>query len=90
MPMMPIDPANAVMNVRPFFVMRLLNESESAVRKPIDARPPLSFSPVRPAGSGACAASPAGEKDADSGSSAKIGSRSSTMRPSRTRTMRVA
>ena len=31
MPMMPMDPANAVMRVRPFFVMRLLNDSASAV-----------------------------------------------------------
>ena len=38
MPMMPMEPAKAVMMVRPFFVMRLLNESDSAVRNPIDVR----------------------------------------------------
>ena len=31
--MMPIEPAKAVMMVRPFFVMRLLNDSDSAVKK---------------------------------------------------------
>ena len=31
--MIPMDPAKAVMNVRPFFVIRLLNESASAVRR---------------------------------------------------------
>ena len=36
--MMPIDPAKAVMMVRPFLVMRLLNESPSAVRKLIEVR----------------------------------------------------
>ena len=38
MPMMPMEPAKAVSAVRPFLVMRLLNESESAVRNPIEAR----------------------------------------------------
>ena len=33
MPMMPMEPAKAVMMVRPFFVMRLLNDSDSAVKK---------------------------------------------------------
>ena len=32
MPMMPMDPAKAVRNVRPFLVMRLLNESWMAER----------------------------------------------------------
>ena len=36
MPMMPIEPANAVISVRPFFVMRFLNES--AVRNDIFVR----------------------------------------------------
>ena len=36
MPMMPMDPAKAVMSVRPFLVMRLLNESSSAVRNDIE------------------------------------------------------
>ena len=31
MPMMPMEPAKAVMSVRPFFVSRFLNERESAV-----------------------------------------------------------
>ncbi|CAK7030294.1 MAG: hypothetical protein MEEGG_02072 [Eggerthella lenta] len=38
MPMMPIEPANAVISVRPFFVMRFLNDSESAVRNDIFVR----------------------------------------------------
>ncbi len=38
MPMMPMDPAKAVMSVRPFFVMRLLNDSASAVSGPIEVR----------------------------------------------------
>ena len=38
MPMMPIEPAKAVMMVRPFLVMRLLNERPSAVRKLIEVR----------------------------------------------------
>ena len=32
MPIMPMLPAKAVMSVRPFFVSRFLNESESAVK----------------------------------------------------------
>ena len=36
MPMMPIEPANEVRNVRAFFVIRLLKLSESAVKKLID------------------------------------------------------
>ena len=36
MPMMPMEPAKAVMAVRPFLVMRLLNERPRAVRKPMD------------------------------------------------------
>ena len=36
MPMMPIEPAKAVMSVRPFLVMRLLNERPSAVRNDIE------------------------------------------------------
>ena len=38
MPMMPMEPANAVMSVRPFFVMRFLNESASAVKNDILVR----------------------------------------------------
>ena len=38
MPMMPIEPAKAVMRVRPFFVSRLFQERDSAVRKLIDVR----------------------------------------------------
>ena len=38
MPMLPIEPANAVISVRPFFVMRFLNDSESAVRNDIFVR----------------------------------------------------
>ena len=38
MPMMPMEPAKAVMMVRPFFVMRLLKDSDSAVRNPIEVR----------------------------------------------------
>ena len=41
MPIMPIEPANAVNSVRPFFVMRLLSESESAVKKPMRVLPLL-------------------------------------------------
>ena len=36
MPIIPMLPAKAVKNVRPFFVIRLLSESDSAVPKPID------------------------------------------------------
>ena len=35
-PIMPIEPANAVISVRPFLVMRLLNERPSAVRSDIE------------------------------------------------------
>ena len=38
MPMMPMEPAKAVMMVRPFLVMRLLKDNASAVRKLIDVR----------------------------------------------------
>ena len=38
MPMMPMEPANAVMSVRPFFVMRFLNDSASAVGNDIFVR----------------------------------------------------
>ncbi len=38
MPMMPIDPAKAVMAVRPFLVMRLRAERPRAVRKFIEVR----------------------------------------------------
>ena len=34
--MMPMLPAKAVKKVRPFFVIRLLSDSDSAVPKPID------------------------------------------------------
>ena len=39
MPIIPIDPANAVSNVRAFFVFRLLKLKESAVRKDMEAFP---------------------------------------------------
>ena len=38
MPMMPMDPANEVISVRPFLVIRLLNDRDRAVRNPIDVR----------------------------------------------------
>ena len=38
MPMMPMEPAKAVMMVRPFLVMRLLKDRASAVRKLMDVR----------------------------------------------------
>ena len=38
MPMMPIEPAKAVMAVRPFLVMRFRAERPSAVRKLIEVR----------------------------------------------------
>ena len=79
--MMPIDPAKAVMMVRPFLVIRLLNESDSAVSRLMDERRLGPFS----------ADSSAEARDAAaSRSSALTGSVSSTTRPSRMRTMRVA
>ena len=39
MPMMPMDPANAVSSVRAFFVFRLLKLKERAVRKDMEAFP---------------------------------------------------
>ena len=38
MPMMPIEPAKAVMAVRPFLVMRFRAERPSAVRKLMEVR----------------------------------------------------
>ena len=38
MPMMPMEPANAVMSVRPFLVMRFLNDRASAVRNDMRVR----------------------------------------------------
>ncbi len=77
MPMMPIEPANAVMAVRPFFVMRLLAESASAVRKPMDERWRGCSEPFSAA-------------RRPSSSPASMGRESPTTRPSLTRTMRVA
>ena len=37
MPMMPMEPAKAVMSVRPFLVMRFLNDRASAVRNDMTA-----------------------------------------------------
>ncbi len=44
MPMMPMDPAKAVSTVRPFFVIRLFNDRDKAVRKDIEV-----FFPARAA-----------------------------------------
>ena len=40
MPMMPIEPAKAVRSVRPFLVIRLFSESDSAVPKDIEVFSP--------------------------------------------------
>ena len=77
MPMMPIEPAKAVMMVRPFFVMRLFAESDSAVRKLMDER-------LRGAAEALARAT------SSASSSEPMGRESSTMRPSLMRTMRVA
>ena len=77
MPMMPIEPAKAVMKVRPFLVMRLLAERESAVSSPIEE----------------CflgASAPLARATSSASSSEPMGRESSTMRPSLMRTMRVA
>ena len=45
-PIIPIDPAKAVRAVRPFLLIKLENESESAVRKLIEVLVPASDSPI--------------------------------------------
>ena len=75
--MMPMEPAKAVMAVRPFLVMRLLADRASAVRKPMDERRRGCSEPFSAA---RWAASSAGS----------MGRVSPTTRPSLMRTMRVA
>ena len=75
MPMMPIEPAKAVMIVRPFFVIRFEKERERAVSGDIEER-----SSRPPASAGSASATSPGSK----------GSESPATRPSAMRTTRVA
>ena len=79
MPMMPIEPAKAVMMVRPFLVMRLLKESDSAVSTLMDERC-----------AGPSPGCPSSAHRASASSPSVTGRVSPAMRPSLMRTMRVA
>ena len=96
MPMMPIEPANAVRKVRPFLVMRLLNDSSSAVANDIDALP-LAPSPRMVKFAVSPAACSTGSRpfsvvvaSSSASSAGEKGMLSSVMRPSARRTVRVA
>ena len=90
MPMMPIEPAKAVMTVRPFLVMRLLKESESAVSRLMDERRAGPFAGAPDPSPPRLPSSPRADPRRDASSSGVTGFVSPTMRPSWMRTMRVA
>ena len=94
MPMMPMLPAKLVRNVRPFLVIRLFSESESAVRSDIERFFGLVFSLAMvdssAAGSAGVSSTGASAGFSGAGSSAgSYGSVSPTIPPSSRRMIRV-